>query len=127
MSSHLEQRKKGLLTKISEINDSIEAVKLIQQNKEHEGRFELNDTLYAQAKIPPSKIVYLWLGANILMEYPLSEGASLLQEKQAIAEKSLADILEDVNFIREQMTTVEVNMARVYNWTVKNKKLLVEK
>lgn len=30
-----------------------------------ETTFELNDTLYAKAEIPPSEEVYLWLGVSI--------------------------------------------------------------
>jgi hypothetical protein len=31
-----------------------------------ETTFELNDTLYAKAEIPPTDEVYLWLGVGIL-------------------------------------------------------------
>jgi hypothetical protein len=30
-----------------------------------EATFELNDTLYAKAHIPPTDEVYLWLGVNV--------------------------------------------------------------
>ena len=31
-----------------------------------ETTFELNDTLYAKAEVPPTEEVYLWLGVGLL-------------------------------------------------------------
>ena len=52
-----------------------------------ETTFPLSDTLYARAKITPSKLdsVYLWLGANVMVSYPLAEAEELLREKLAKA------------------------------------------
>ena len=36
-----------------------------------EATFELNDTLYAKAHIPPTEEVYLWLGVGWLGDPPL--------------------------------------------------------
>lgn len=106
--------------------------------------FELNDTLYARASISPSDMeeVYLWLGANVMLAYPVEEAEEMLQEKLSAAEKSLANCEEDLEFLREQVTvgsplppdgtalsfyawladmveqTLEVATARVYNWDV---------
>jgi hypothetical protein len=38
-----------------------------------ETTFELNDTLYAKALVPPTDEVYLWLGANVMLAYPFEE------------------------------------------------------
>ncbi|CAJ0751835.1 14231_t:CDS:2, partial [Entrophospora sp. SA101] len=32
-------------------------------------------------------------------------------------------LLEDLEFLREQITTMEVNTARVYNWDVKKRRV----
>lgn len=68
--------------------------------------FELNDTLYARASIAPSDMeeVYLWLGANVMLAYPVVEAEEMLQEKLSAAEKSLANCEEDLEFLREQVT-----------------------
>jgi hypothetical protein len=42
----------------------------------------------------------------------------MLTEKLAAAELSLANCEEDLEFLREQITTLEVATARVYNWDV---------
>jgi hypothetical protein len=84
--------------------------------------------------------VYLWLGANVMLAYPLDEAEKMLSEKLTAAESSLAHCEEDLEFLREQITvrtgclcleigslwyrgliscqTLEVATARVYNWDV---------
>lgn len=53
------------------------------------------------------------------MSYPLSEAHALLSAKFKAAEENLKGFVEDVEFIREQATVMDVNVARVYNFDVK--------
>jgi hypothetical protein len=96
--------------------------------------YELNDTLYAKANIQQTEEVYLWLGANVMLSYPLKEAEELLESKLASAKQNMANTEEDLDFLREQITvsrsdtvwpitltvwqTMEVATARVYNWDV---------
>lgn len=57
-----------------------------------------------------------------MLEYPLDEAISLLTGKLAGAEKSLESSKEDLDFLREQITIMEVNTARVHNWDVKRRR-----
>lgn len=68
--------------------------------------FELNDTLYARATVSPADTeeVYLWLGANVMLAYPLDEAETMLEEKLRAAESSLKNCEEDLEFLREQIT-----------------------
>ena len=69
-----------------------------------EATFELNDTLYAKALVPPTDEVYLWLGANVMLSYPIAEAETLLESRLAAAQESLANCEEDLDFLREQIT-----------------------
>lgn len=60
----------------------------------------------------------LWLGANVMLEYPITEARDLLQSKLDTAKKTMGQVDEDLEFIRDQITTMEVNIARVYNYDV---------
>lgn len=40
--------------------------------------FAISDQAYAKAKIPVTDSVNLWLGANVMLEYPLEEARALL-------------------------------------------------
>lgn len=57
-----------------------------------------------------------------MLEYPFDEAISLLTSKLSGAEKSLASSKEDLDFLREQITIMEVNTARVHNWDVKRRR-----
>lgn len=71
-----------------------------------EASFELNDTLYSRASISPADTeeVYLWLGANVMLAYPIAEAEDLLQEKLSAAQLTLSNCEEDQEFLREQIT-----------------------
>ena len=94
--------------------------------QEIETTFSLQDTLYAKAKLRPADLdeVYLWLGANVMVAYPLEEAEVLLQGKVDRARESLKAAEEDLEFLRVQITTLEVAIARVHNWDVGEKRRL---
>ncbi len=54
-----------------------------------------------------------------MLEYTLEEAKNLLTSKLESASTSLVQVTEDLEFLREQITTMEVNTARVYNHDVK--------
>jgi len=89
--------------------------------------FELADTLYAEAELEETETVYLWLGANVMLSYKIPAAIELLNSKLEAANVSLNNTVEDLEFIREQMTVMEVNTARVYNWDVKRRREKREK
>ena len=60
--------------------------------------------------------------ANVMLAYPLDEAISLLQNRLTGSEKSLTVLKEDLDFLRDQITTMEVNTARVHNWDVKRRR-----
>ena len=45
-----------------------------------------------------------------MLEYSISEGESLLTKNLATARKNLEDIEEDLGFLRDQYTTLEVSI-----------------
>jgi len=84
--------------------------------------FELNDTLFAEADLEDSDSVYLWLGANVMLSYTLEQAIDLLAAKLETARQGLETCIADQDFLREQITVMEVNTARVYNWDVKRRR-----
>lgn len=71
--------------------------------------FELSDSLYAEACIRQPRAVGIWLGANVMVEYSFEEAIELLQKNLATAQKSLKEVEEDLDFLKEQITVVEVS------------------
>ncbi|KAI8992838.1 Prefoldin subunit 3 [Trametes punicea] len=153
MDHNLSQRRRGLEDKIPDIKKTLAMVEFLQERREGkqaddtEGddlddeevgdggsavrplttTFELNDTLYAEAQLDDTDTVYLWLGANVMLSYKLPAAIALLRSKLESAQSSLATVIEDLEFLREQITVMEVNTARVYNWDVKRRREQREK
>ncbi|OCF59032.1 prefoldin subunit [Kwoniella mangroviensis CBS 10435] len=124
MEISLQQRRKALLGKIPDMEQTLQVVKFLQnkEDKPLKTLFELNDTLFAEAEVTETGEVGLWLGANIMLMYPLQEAIELLTNKLSTAKKSHEETVEDLEFLREQITVMEVNFARVHNWDVKRRR-----
>lgn len=56
------------------------------------------------------------------MEYPIEEAIELLSANLGSAESILSQVLEDLDALKDQTTTIEVGMARVYNWDVQDRR-----
>lgn len=66
MEQNLQRRVGGLKDKLPDIQKTLDTVKFLKSQTDEddpiETTFELNDTLYAKAEVPPTEEVYLWLG-----------------------------------------------------------------
>ncbi|KAI6143209.1 Prefoldin subunit 3 [Pisolithus tinctorius] len=147
MDGSLTQRRKGLEDKIPDIRKTLQMVEFLKQRRDRKQKaddqeddleeddensegakkpltttFELNDTLFAEAQLDDTDTVYLWLGANVMLSYEIPEAITLLRSKLDAAETSLKTAIEDLEFVREQLTVMEVNTARMYNWDVKRRR-----
>jgi len=126
MESSLNARKSKFRNQIPDLDNSLKLIDELESRhaagEEMKTNFLLNDNLFACAKIPPTQTVGLWLGANIMLEYPLDEAKAMLSKNLQSAQKNVASLSTDLEFLRDQITTTEVNMARVYNWDVQRRK-----
>lgn len=57
-----------------------------------------------------------------MVEYPIPEAQDMLSSRLSTAQESLRTTESNLEFIREQITTMEVNLARIYNWGVELKR-----
>ena len=128
MEQRLTQKKARLKIKTPEIQKTHNALlQMEEQSKLGEAlttHYELAQSVFAKAKINvhESDKVCLWLGANVMLEYPRLEAIELLGQQLRDAKKALEVCIDDMGFLRDQITTTEVNMARVFNWDVKNRR-----
>ena len=61
-----------------------------------------------QAVLQDTSSVCLWLGANVMLEYPLQEAHDLLAKNYDNAKTSLESIKKDMLTLRDSITTTEV-------------------
>lgn len=125
MQETVNVQRMSLKSKIPDIKQALEMVKRVKKAKEAEEemkvRFQLCDNVFINADVPADDAVCLWLGANVMMEYKLDEAFDLLTKNLEVAQESLDAVTEDVHYLRDQITTVEVNIARVHNHNVQQR------
>lgn len=58
-----------------------------------------------------------------MVEYTFEEALELLETQLTQTHAKVAELADDLNFLRGNSITVEVNMARLFNHSVKLKKV----
>lgn len=132
LEASLQQRKNSLAVKVPEIENTLSALVHLRKEREEpaaEGKgtlvnYELADGIQATARVQtPCEKVYLWLGANVMMEYPAAEAEELLRGNIDGAKKTIEQCDKDLEAIKSHIVTMEVNIARLFNYDVKMRKL----
>uniref|UniRef100_M4B850 Prefoldin subunit 3 n=1 Tax=Hyaloperonospora arabidopsidis (strain Emoy2) TaxID=559515 RepID=M4B850_HYAAE len=86
--------------------------------------FNMADNVYAKAEVDCSVgKVCIWLGAHVMVEYEYEEALKLLEKNVASATEKLVQIEEDLFFLRDSIITTEVNIARIFNYDVRRRRL----
>lgn len=62
-----------------------------------------------------------------MLSYKIPAAIELLRSKLNVAQLNLSNIISDLEYLKEQVTIMEVNTARVYNWDVKRRRERREK
>jgi len=123
---NLSLKQSKLKQQVPDIRANLDIVRNLKKSKEAEqvmdNFFKVNDGVYLKSEIKPTDTVYLWLGANVMLEYGLDEAEELLTNNLTSATDQLKRIQEDLDFLRDQMTSTEVSMARTHNYDVTNKR-----
>lgn len=57
-----------------------------------------------------------------MLEYSIDEAEELLKKNLEDSRHALLQLESDLDFLKDQITTTEVNIARVYNWNVRARK-----
>jgi len=127
MEGSFEKTKNIYKGKIPEVEQTLELLKLMKVKRDDDEEmltnYSLCDTIYAKAKVDvAADKVALYVGAKTFIEYSIEECLVQLQEQIAASHLKLQELNEDLVFLRTSSITVEVNMARLFNHSVKLKK-----
>ncbi|KAG4304263.1 hypothetical protein PORY_002238 [Pneumocystis oryctolagi] len=127
IETNFQQHVMVLLDRIPEMKKTLKVLRFLQEKSEKKESFntyfELNNTLYLKAIIPTTDKAGVWLGANVMIEYPIPEAIDFLVSRISNAEASLKEYEEDLEFIRDNITILEVNISRIYNWDIAQKRI----
>jgi len=122
LEQRLMQARQRMQTKVPDIQKALDMIVLLMEKGEAgEGAtvdFELVDHVFAKAEIQECQHVSLWLGANVMVEYEIGEAHALLQQNLSKAQSNLEQNERELAFVRDNVNTTEVGMARVYNYDV---------
>merc|ERR1712072_646075 len=129
MEAQMTQHRNAIFGKKPELEKSLAMLKQLVAKRDSgeelmKTHFQLGNCLYANADIPTTgdSRVCLWLGANVMLEYTYEEAMELLQKNLTQATTSVEQLDKDLDFIKDQITTTEVNIARVYNHDVRERR-----
>jgi prefoldin subunit 5 len=82
IEASLQQNRIRLGNKLPDIKRALDTVQMLCDKRgtgeELNMNFELVDSVYAKAVVKDAESVYLWLGANVMLEYPLDEAKARL-------------------------------------------------
>merc|ERR1711988_1577333 len=128
MEQQMLAQRQSLLAKRPDLQRSVHMVeKLVAARDEGEDElkttFQLGTSLYADAEIPVSEDleVGLWLGANVMVQFPLDEAQGLVKDNLSQCEAIIDQLDNDIDFVKDQIVTAEVNLARIYNNDVRER------
>lgn len=116
---NLLQKRSRIRRQVPDFDKTLEAIAMLEKKQEIRTHFLMSSQVYSKARIPPTDTVCLWLGANVMLEYPLDEAKQILNKNLVTSVSNLKQIEGDLEYLRDQVTTAEVNLARIYNWNVK--------
>ncbi len=128
MEGSFERSKSVYKGKVPELEQTLELIKLMKHRRDNDedmhANYSLSDTIYAKAKLNlEAEKVVLYVGAKVLIEYSFDEAQELLTTQIEQSHDKLAELNEDLAFLRMNSITLEVNMSRIFNHSVKLKKL----
>ena len=127
MESQLVKQKMSKIDQKDEMKKNIKVCKYLKEKaksgeSEIKTQFEVSDQLYSEGTIKEFDNVAIWLGANVMMEFPIDEAIEFLEKRIVISDEKINGLQNDIDFTRRQINIVEVNRSRVYNAGVKVKK-----
>jgi len=126
LEGKVSEQKEVLKLKLPEIEQALDIVKHLKEQQSvkepMKTHFELTSHIWAEANVTKNGTVYLWLGANIMVEYSYDEAIALLSNNLSQGKISLENYSKDLDYLKDQITVTEVNVARIFNWDVKERR-----
>lgn len=97
MEMNMIARKKRLRQQLPDLQKSLEMIKILMNQEEDELQTNvlLSEQVFVKSAIPKTDTVCLWLGANVMLEYPLNEAEQLLKQNLDSANMNLRCLEHD--------------------------------
>lgn len=101
MDYNIATRRRKFKLQIPDLVTSLDMIEILKKQTEaKETQFLLSEQVFLKTIVPPTKEVCLWLGANVMLEYPLDEAEVLLRQNMVSAGQNLKCLEHDQDFLR---------------------------
>ena len=130
MEAQIVKSNEGLNVKVPDIEKCLETIEYLEKKEKDKTinvDYMVSNNLWAKAEVNIPDSVFLWLGANVMCEYKMDEAKALLNQNLKNAKTQIKNNNTDLEFIKDQMTVCEVNLARIYNETVRRNQIAKQK
>ncbi|CEF67782.1 Prefoldin subunit 3 [Strongyloides ratti] len=126
----LESEMKALKEKITENLPDYEQAKQVinflkmkkANNETLKTSYKLTDEVYQHAEVEDLDSFVLYMGAYVMVEYPLDEGEEFINKNIAAINQRISEIDEELEYILNQITIVEVSTAHFINYMISSNK-----
>uniref|UniRef100_A0A8R1HYZ0 Prefoldin subunit 3 n=2 Tax=Caenorhabditis japonica TaxID=281687 RepID=A0A8R1HYZ0_CAEJA len=122
VESSMAAQKQRMSEKIPEFDNSLSIIDTLiakrAANESFETTFMLSDDVYSKAVVQKPETVSVWLGANVMVEYDLESAKKMLEKNRNSVQKVVDELSRELAYIKDQITTTEVNMSYIVNYGV---------
>ena len=130
MEAQIVKSNEGLNVKVPDIEKCLETIEYLEKKEKDKTinvDYMVSNNLWAKAEVNIPDSVFLWLGANVMCEYKMDEAKALLNQNLQNAKTQIKKNNTDLEFIKDQMSVCEVNLAIIYNETVRRNQIAKQK
>ncbi|KAK0425138.1 hypothetical protein QR680_009054 [Steinernema hermaphroditum] len=128
VQSNLMTVRERIVESLPDLQNNLKMLEVLKDRQDNDKSFStsflLSDQVYTDARVKKVQGVYLWLGAGIMAEFPIVKATEFIKEKIAELTTKASDLGEELDIIKQRLTTCEVNMANVYNYGVRMRQQL---
>ncbi|RCN45482.1 prefoldin subunit [Ancylostoma caninum] len=125
VEASMTSQKTRMAEKLPDFKHSLAILDVLIDKKEKEQPFEttylVSEEVYTKATVRKPEKVSIWLGANVMVEYELDKAKELLEKNRGNVQKAVDELTSELAFVKDQITTTEVNIAHVHNYGVKKR------
>ncbi|VDM08392.1 unnamed protein product [Wuchereria bancrofti] len=122
VEQQLTEQKLRLVSKLPDLEKSVKVINHLEEKSKKKETMEvthlLSEHVYQRVKTDSLDKVLLWLGSNVMVEFSLSEARCILEDNYKTKD-GVTRYEKELAFLKDQITTTEVNMAHVYNYGIR--------
>ncbi|XP_030388044.1 prefoldin subunit 3 [Scaptodrosophila lebanonensis] len=102
---------------------NLKLIKKFQEEKiEFMTRVQLFNKVYKDVFVPPVESVTIVIPGNVHMQFPLDEAEKYVIKQLGQMVQQLKIYEHDLNYLRDQMSTTNLNITRVYKYNIARSK-----